>query len=394
MSDCCLKGITWNHSRALPPLVALAQRYEELHPSVRIVWEKRTLHEFGHAGLTQLADRFDLLIVDHPMMGEAAAALVDLNSSLSATEVRRLSELYVGTSFASYQFEGGLYALPVDAAAPAACFRPDLLARAGQQVPTTWSELLALVRLGTVRMPGFPADLFLNWMGMCISQSSGCAVDPEHLFHREIALRCLESLRELASSMPAAIYAWNPIALYEAMAASNNVAYCPFAYTYSNYSRRGFAANVLSFAEPVSMVGGSPLRTVLGGTGIAISKKSAAKDDALRYSLFVADPTVQRDLYGPCGGQPAARAAWEDPLLNRMSGDFFLSTRHSIETAFVRPRYRGYIPLQEAAGVHVARFLRGHVGADDALEAVDRLYRESLRVTSEGERETEVQPHA
>ena len=75
-----LRGIAWNHSRALPPLVATAQRYEELHPAVEIRWEKRTLHEFGHVRLTPLARDYDLLIVDHPMMGEAYATrtLIDL----------------------------------------------------------------------------------------------------------------------------------------------------------------------------------------------------------------------------------------------------------------------------------------------------------------------------
>ena len=61
MKRLVLRGITWNHSRALPPLVASAQRFEEYHPNVRIVWEKRSLHEFGHASLAELAKVFDLL---------------------------------------------------------------------------------------------------------------------------------------------------------------------------------------------------------------------------------------------------------------------------------------------------------------------------------------------
>jgi multiple sugar transport system substrate-binding protein len=44
-----LTGIAWDHSRAFPPLVATAQRYEETHPGIRIDWQKRTLDEFGHA---------------------------------------------------------------------------------------------------------------------------------------------------------------------------------------------------------------------------------------------------------------------------------------------------------------------------------------------------------
>ena len=31
-----MRGITWNHSRGFPPLVATAQRFEELNPDVTI----------------------------------------------------------------------------------------------------------------------------------------------------------------------------------------------------------------------------------------------------------------------------------------------------------------------------------------------------------------------
>ena len=394
MTVSCLRGIAWNHSRALPPLVATAQRYEESNPDVRILWEKRTLHEFGHASLAQLADHYDLLVIDHPMLGEAAASLLDLKGSLGQNQYRYLSESYVGTTFKSYEYSGSLYALPIDAAAPAASFRPDLLNRAGLAPPSNWSQLLELARLGKVRMPGFPADLFLNWMGMCVSHGSPCPVDPEHLFNRDAALISLEDLRALASFMPASIYEWNPVTLYEAMAVDNAFAYCPFAYTYSNYSRRGFAANRLQFAGLVSLSQGSMMRTVLGGTGIAVSKKCASLEHALRYILFVANPGVQRDLYAPAGGQPAAHAAWDDPVLNASSQGFFSNTRQSIESAYVRPRYRGYIPLQEAAGVHVAHYLRGHIRAHATLDGIDQLYRESLRKASETNADHEVQSRA
>src|SRR5580693_1153001 len=66
-----LSGIAWDHSRALPPLVATAQRYEETHPGVRIRWEKRTLDEFGHLPIDQLAPQFDLIVIDHPWAGFA-----------------------------------------------------------------------------------------------------------------------------------------------------------------------------------------------------------------------------------------------------------------------------------------------------------------------------------
>src|ERR1039458_10470949 len=89
-----LKGITWNHSRAFPPLVATAQRFTEMNSDVRIHWDKRSLHEFGHSGLPGLAQQFDLIVVDHPMMGAAAVEGVLLDRSEEHTsELQSLRHL-------------------------------------------------------------------------------------------------------------------------------------------------------------------------------------------------------------------------------------------------------------------------------------------------------------
>lgn len=378
MNRLLLKGITWNHSRAFPPLIATAQRFEEYHPNVRIVWEKRSLHDFGHASLTELAEVFDLLVVDHPMMGEAADVLVNLRPLLSLDVWEDLKTDSTGPSFDSYVYKDALYALPIDAAAPAASFRNDLLAVADLSVPTKWSELLELARRNLVRMPGFPADLFLNFMGMCVSRGSSVAVGDDYLFDTKIASECLEELRELASFMPKVIYEWNPIALYEQMASSDEFAYCPFAYTYSNYSRVGFATRPLRFALPVRLSDGAAMRTVLGGTGVAISASSSIADIAFEYSLYVAGHTCQNTLYSISGGQSARRSAWKNLVLNQLTDGFFERTLASIDTAYVRPRYRGYIRLQEQAGVPIVHYLKNGGSPSQALNQINRLYRASL----------------
>jgi multiple sugar transport system substrate-binding protein len=374
-----LRGITWNHSRALPPLVAAAQRFEELYPRISIVWEKRSLDEFGHASLAELTQTYDLLIVDHPMLGDAHRdrSLVDLRPQLSSADLAALESDALGACFASYHYEDTLYALPVDAAAPAASYRADLLERDSLQVPATWDQVIELAQRGLVRMPGFPADLFLNFMGMCVSRGSSVA-SGDRLFDHPIATRCLEELRELASLMSETIYGMNPIALYEAMAAGDGFAFCPFAYTYSNYARPGFAAHHLLFSHPVPLRDGTPLRTVLGGTGIAVSAACTHKEEAIAFCLFVTGHNCQSHLYGACGGQPASNAAWHNSLLNQMSGNFFKRTLASVESAYVRPRYPGYITLQRTAGVPIAAFLRGEATATQTLDSMDSLYHQSL----------------
>ncbi len=381
MKQVALRGITWNHSRALPPLVATAQRFEETHPGVRIQWEKRTLHEFGHADIATLAHHFDLLIIDHPMAGDAEAseALVDLFSLLSSDDIKDIQEDSLGPCYSSYVYNGRLYALPVDAAAPAASFRPDLLERHGLKEPKDCADVMELGRLGLVRMPGFSADIFLNFIGLCVSRGSGVAANSEQLVDAEIGTQCLEQICELAAPMPDEIYTLNPIALYERMANEDGIAYCPFAYTYSNYARDGFAAHPLRFSNPVLLDHGIPIRTVLGGTGIAISARCGETTLAVEYSLFTAGRDCQRTLYGLSGGQPARRSAWHDPLLNRVSDDFFMRTAASLETAYVRPRYRGYVSLQESGGEAIVEFCKHRGNARHTIERLDALYRATLR---------------
>ncbi len=274
-------------------------------------------------------------------------------------------------------YDGRLYALPVDAAALAASYRADLLERGGHEVPATWDQLIELAGRGLVLMPGFPADVFLNFMGMCISRGSLIG-SGNRLFDRETAALCLEELKELSSYMPEAIYSVNPITLYEAMTSGDDFAYCPFAYTYNNYSRPGFAAHPLLFANPVTLKDGTPLRTVLGGTGIAVSAQCTRKEEAIAFCLFVAGRACQSHLYGMCGGQPASRAAWHDTLLNRISGDFFQRTLSSIESAYVRPRYAGYVELQWTAGGTITGFLQDQLTAVQAIDRMDSLYRDTL----------------
>jgi len=380
MSSVLLRGITWNHSRALPPLVASAQRFEEQHPGVRIQWEKRSLHEFGHADIVTLALNFDLLVIDHPMAGDAEATgvLTDLSPHLSFEDRRDLEDDSIGPSFASYLYGGKLFALPIDAAAPAASFRSDLFEQHHLEEPELWDDVINLARLGWVRMPAFSADVFLNFLGLCVSRGSAVTAGPDHVVDHEIGAQCLEMLREIADLMPDEIYRMNPIALYERMSEVDSIAYCPFAYTYSNYSRSGFGTKRVRFSNPVALEKGLPIRTVLGGTGIAISSGCKEMGLALEYSLYVAGRECQSTLYGMSGGQPVRRSAWHDPVLNQIADNFFSRTAASLETAYVRPRYPGYVVLQEHGGEAIVEYLRQHGSTRKALDRMDSLYRASL----------------
>src|SRR5206468_1048571 len=123
-----------------------------------IVWQKRSLQAFGDQPLEQLARLFDLLVIDHPFVGYAAAilALVPLDEYLPANFLADQAANSVGKFYESYVYgaAGHLWALPIDAATPVSAWRPNLLERP----PETWEELLALARRGMVVLPAIPID--------------------------------------------------------------------------------------------------------------------------------------------------------------------------------------------------------------------------------------------
>ena len=68
-----LKGLTWDHPRGYAPLLGGISEYEEQNPKIKIQWDRRTLREFGESPIEQYLALYDLLIVDHPFVGFAAA---------------------------------------------------------------------------------------------------------------------------------------------------------------------------------------------------------------------------------------------------------------------------------------------------------------------------------
>ena len=106
MKPIILNGITWNHSRGLSPLQAIAQRYSELHPNVTINWSKRSLQEFADFPIEKLTKTFDLLVIDHPWVGCAAAkqCVLPLNEFLSEAFLADQASNSVGQSHKSYNY--------------------------------------------------------------------------------------------------------------------------------------------------------------------------------------------------------------------------------------------------------------------------------------------------
>jgi multiple sugar transport system substrate-binding protein len=382
-------GITWNHTRGFLPLVAAAQRYGELHPGVSIEWRKRSLQEFADAPIERLADRFDLLIIDHPFAGHAAAhpTLLALDELLPAAFLADQAANSVGASHASYAYGGHQWALAIDAATPVSAYRPDLLERYAVTPPETWDDLLALARRGLVALPAIPIDSLMNFYMLCIGVGEQPFANAEQVVGWEVGAAALELLRELVSHCAPACLERNPIATYEALIGGDDLAYCPFAYGYSNYARPEYTTRPLRFGALVRFEG-RPLRSTLGGTGLAISARCHNIQPALEYAQFVASPACQRGMYALCGGQPGHRQAWLNPALNQACGNFFLDTLPTLDDAYVRPRYPGYIQFQDHAGSVVHRYLGSGGDPRATLAELDVLYRDSQTTSGRADKTT------
>jgi multiple sugar transport system substrate-binding protein len=155
-----LKGMTWDHSRGFDPMVATAAEYARSHPDVQIVWERRSLQAFADVPLEQLASQYDLLVIDHPHVGEASrqGCLLALESTGRQRELATLALQSLGGSHQSYAFEGHQWALAIDAATQVACYRPDLL----PMPPSTWDQVIQLAKSGKVLWPIKPVDALMS----------------------------------------------------------------------------------------------------------------------------------------------------------------------------------------------------------------------------------------
>jgi multiple sugar transport system substrate-binding protein len=86
---------------------------------------------------------------------------------------------------------------------------------------------------------------------------------------------------------------------------------------------------------------------------------------------------VQSGIYFEAGGQPGHRTAWVDVEVNRQSGGFFEKTLRTLDEAYVRPRFDGYLHFQEAAGLIVHRYLSHGGDSGTVMEQLNVLLRRS-----------------
>lgn len=381
MTTTVLRGLTWGHRRATGPLEPLSAAFTERYPGIAVDWVVRPLSDFEHQSLAELASIYDLIIYDHPFSGSIveAGAFEPLSSHPQTMLGLADASRYLGKSLCSYRSGGSVFGLPIDAATQHAAYRADLLDDAGEAVPVSWSDAIALggrlarrgVKLGlAVKTP----HAGLAVAALMANAGFPWVTDPDRQFEidRGAFVEAYEAVREIFSYCHREALHWNAIDLHEAMIARDDIAYTPCVYGYGTYGEADYRRR-LSFADFAGRVAPYHAGSVLGGTGLAVSRQSKHKQAALAFVAFAASEEGQR-LIQSKHGQPGLASLWTQGEADRRFNGFFSGARRSIETAWIRPRHRGYIGFQAVFGTVIADGLESSAGAGTLWSNVAALF--------------------
>lgn len=372
-----LKGMTWSHPRGYDPMVACSQVWKE-QTGVEIEWDKRSLQDFESYPVEDLAREYDLIVIDHPHVGEitAQACLTPLDIAGREAERAELASGSIGGSYASYAWEGRQWAFPIDAAAQVQAWRPDLISTP----PLAWDNVLDLAKQGRVMIPLRPPHSLMSFYTLAANLGTPCVTQgPGDLVAMADGEKVYALLAELAGLCAADCFDMDPIAVFEAMSGADSAIACaPLIYGYVNYGISGFRDRQIAFADIPATGQHGPAGSALGGTGIAVSAFCKEPGAAIDFAYWVSSGEVQRGPFAKAGGQPGHAAGWDDDAVNAATNGFYLNTRATLDRAWVRPRHQGYMAFQEEASQRLNAGLRR--GDDGALVVADinRLFAESF----------------
>ncbi|MYX17647.1 extracellular solute-binding protein [Streptomyces sp. SID8374] len=340
------RGLTWEHPRGTVALRAAASHFSAEAHEHTLTWDSQPLEGFESHPIGELCERYDLVVLDHPHLGDAleADALRPLDELLPPAVLQEWRTAVVGSAARSYTVDGRLWAAPLDVATQVAA----LHRASGLEPPRTWPQ--ALEAAGTV-----PSALslagphaLLTYFSLCVAlgdapDSRGTAAP---LTTAATGVEALEMMRAFLDRCDPATATLNPIALLEQVA-DGRIAYCPFVYGYVNYASA--EGSPVRFADVPRCRPGGRLGSVLGGTGLAVSRRTPVTEELAGHIAWLLSDEAQRDHLPRYEGQPARREAWTDPGVNERAGHFYTDTLATTESAWVRPRHPGYTRFQQAA---------------------------------------------
>lgn len=371
MVETDLKGITWDHPRGYLGLEAASALYADAF-DVGITWDRRSLQDFADASIIQLAQNYDLIVLDHPHVG----LIAETGSLAPLTMPDDVKTASLGGSLESYIWKDELWAYPVDAACQVAVMRPDLEVR---PLPNWEAALEAAPSDYLLVTPLLPVDAFDMMMTLVAGRGEGSLPSSEDSFTSDrnglVALDVLKALYRLG---PSDAVTWNPIDALEALSTTNEFASSPCLFGYINYARPGFRDHVLEYCDLPSFAGSTLKRGILGGAGIGVSARSNRLDAAKAFAMWVTSEQVQSGVYLENDGQPAHRATWcakgSDPAYR----GFLQGALHTMENAWTRPRDVWFLSFVDDVCTLFPDFFLKNQSSEYMLGQINALYRHHI----------------
>lgn len=351
------RGLTWDHPRGFNALDAAAKA----NPQLALSWAMQSLEGFETHPIADMCANFDLVVLDHPHVGEAVAGdcLRPLEEIFTPEEITVWARDCIGPSLKSYRFAGQHWALPLDAATQV------MACKESHNIPQTWDEVLAFD--GPVALSLAGPHAALSFQSICVALGERPATaDPDVLISETVGSAALAIMQRLTDNSPLSVRDKNPIGILQHMLDYDDVALCPLIYGYVNYATR------LIFANAPRGAGG--IGSTLGGTGIGISRRCKITPELLDHLRWLMSPQAQIGFIPAHDGQPSLRAAWADEGVNARWGNFYLNTFDTLEAAYVRPRHNRAIAFQTAASQAIRDTLYAQRSHDQLLTQLQTLY--------------------
>lgn len=371
-----LKGMTWSHPRGFDPTVRCSEVYKE-KTGIEVVWEKRSLQDFESFPVDELARAYDMIVIDHPHVGQVTQenCLLPLDVDGREAEREALSAASVGPSYRSYFWQGRQWAFPIDAATQVQAFRPDLVATA----PTRWQEVIDLAREGRVLLPLRAPHALMTFYTLAANIGRPCSTGQGDLIEPAAGAQVYDLLKDLVAHIDPVSFDMDPIDASEAMAkADGKIACIPYTYGYVSYAWDGFRQKRVDFADIPAAGTNGPVGGTLGGTGIAVSAYTKHPQAAIDFAYWISAAEAQRGPYAAAGGQPGHALAWEDDAVNDPAWDFYRKTRATLEGSYLRPRHDRYMPFQAQASERISAGLKTGEDAATVIADINNLFHKSF----------------
>ncbi|WP_125100688.1 carbohydrate ABC transporter substrate-binding protein [Leucobacter chromiireducens] len=373
------RGLTWDHPRGRVWLEAAAVLWRER--GVDVVWESQPLEGFEAHPIADLCARYDLVVLDHPHLGDAlAAGALQSLDTVFGSESPAFRTRSVGPSLESYQLEGRTWALPIDAATQVSARDPRFIGAA----PRSWEDVERLAGEVPVALSLAGPHALLSLFSIAAALGRPPVDTPgEAWLDPSTARTAFDVLMSVNERAPRGYAGLNPIALLERVGSDDPLAYVPLVYGYVNYALPERAAPI-AFGDAPRMTADGPPGSIIGGTGVAVSRGAVVTDSLREYLRWLVAESTQRRVVPEFAGQPAARVAWEDPETDLAAGSFYSATLATIEAARLRPRYAGFPDAQQTGSAMVRDVLDGHLEPADAIAQLEILARDSRAISPEG----------